>query len=63
MGSLNLGCVEGDVRLVNGLHSNEGRVEICRNTAWGAICHNSWSRFDASVVCRQLGLPVVGKSD
>lgn len=32
-----------------------GRVEICINNQWSAICSNGWSDIDAAVVCRQLG--------
>ena len=48
-------CTDGDVRLVGGATSNQGRVEVCINNAWGTICHNSWSYQDANVVCGQLG--------
>ena len=53
-------CTNGEVRLVNGSGPHEGRVEICVNEAWGTICSNSWSSFDAKVVCRQLGYTSIG---
>ena len=53
-------CTNGEVRLVNGSGPHEGRVEICVNEAWGTICSNSWSSFDAKVVCRQLGYIPIG---
>ena len=54
------GCVEGDVRLVEGATRLEGRVEICKNSMWGTVCYNRWDKPDARVVCRQLGLSVAG---
>ncbi len=48
-------CTEGDIRLV-GDSSTQGRVEICSNNVWRAICDNSWTDVNAGVACRQLGL-------
>ncbi|XP_011408754.1 PREDICTED: scavenger receptor cysteine-rich domain superfamily protein-like, partial [Amphimedon queenslandica] len=48
-------CTEGSFRLVNGTIEQEGRVEICTNGLWGAICHGSWNSIDAFVLCRSLG--------
>ena len=46
---------EGDIRLVGGSYSWEGRVEIYINREWGTISDDETDRFDAHVVCRQLG--------
>ncbi len=54
------GCDQGDVRLVEGSTSLEGRVEICMNNQWATVCHTSWNNLDARVVCRQLGLSEAG---
>ena len=56
----NLGCTEGEVRLVDGTSYSEGRVEICLSDEWGTVCDQMWDVTDASVVCRQLGLDNVG---
>ena len=55
-----VGCLEGDVRLVEGNNRREGRVEICKDNLWGTICNDGWGTHDARVVCRQLGLSVAG---
>ncbi len=55
-----VGCTEGDVRLQNGRNTREGRVEVCRNNAWGRVCSSSWGTNDAKVVCRELGYTSLG---
>ncbi len=57
------GCIEGDVRLLEGNTRLEGRVEICKNNAWGTVCHNGWDITDARVVCQQLGYSTVGNTN
>ncbi|CAG7722759.1 unnamed protein product, partial [Allacma fusca] len=46
---------DGSVRLVDGSHEHEGRVEVFHDDRWGPICDDEWDERDAKVICAQLG--------
>ena len=54
-------CIDSEVRLAGGDLENErqlkeGRVEMCYNGVWGAVCaNNGWDEIAAHIVCSQLG--------
>ena len=50
-------CTTGELRLVNGSTSSDGRVEMCSDNIWGTIATPYWSLQAAEVACKQLGLP------
>lgn len=37
-----------------------GRIELCVDGVWSAICENVWTKEDASVACKQLGFSSAG---
>ena len=45
---------------MNGTDSYDGRVEICLYGTWKTVCRIFWDRYDAEVVCAQLGYPSEG---
>ena len=58
-------CTDSAIRLVGGNSSNQGRLEVCMNSAWGSVCDSAgvFTSDEAKVVCRQLGiLQVEGKT-
>ena len=45
------------IRLRNGKHRYEGRIELFREGKWGDVCDDKWDLNAARVACRMLGFP------
>ena len=54
----------GQLRLIAGKSSSEGRLEVFYDGGWNTICDDDWDSVDATVACKQLGhysgQPVLG---
>ena len=57
----NFSCADGDARLVGGLSSADGRVELCHDNHFGTVCEENWTNKEAEIVCSQLGFTNQGE--
>ena len=55
-------CTNGEL-IVSTMQTNftAGRISLCVNEEWRAVCDHEWGMEEARVVCRQLGFPVQGR--
>ncbi|XP_056386619.1 neurotrypsin-like isoform X1 [Hyla sarda] len=53
-------CSQGAVRLLGDHFADSGGVQLYLKGVWGTICGDYWTDWDASVVCRQLGISEIG---
>ena len=51
-------CSDGELRLSGAALTNQGRLEVCVNGAWGSVCDSQgvFTIDEAKVACRQLGI-------
>ena len=54
-------CFNGATRLVDGSAFYEGRLEVCRNNQWLAVCEKDFNMTTASYVCNVILLLSGGK--
>jgi deleted-in-malignant-brain-tumors protein 1 len=54
------GCQQGQVRLMDGVIQQQGRVEVCVDGVWSGICDDGWDKTNAYIVCQQLGFASTG---
>ena len=47
------------VKLVYGVNSSKGRIEIEHNNEWGTVCEHNFDESDARVICRMLDYDTV----
>lgn len=43
------------IRLVDGMYKNEGRLEVQNNGTWGTVCADNFDISEARVICSMLG--------
>ena len=54
-------CTDGDLRIpVDRGNLRAGRISLCIDEEWRAVCDFAWGIEEARVVCKQLGFPVEG---
>ncbi|XP_064397415.1 scavenger receptor cysteine-rich domain superfamily protein-like isoform X2 [Halichondria panicea] len=53
-------CADRDIRLVGGATDNEGRVEMCTDRRWMAICSNASTEQDAGQMCQEFRFASIG---
>ena len=46
---------------MGGFTSREGRVEVCRNGRWRAVCGDGWDQEQAGLLCCELGYLSYGR--
>ena len=37
------------------MDGDQGRLEVCVNSAWGTVCSNAFGASDAAVACETIG--------
>ena len=59
---LDPGCDEGHIRLVDGIINKTGQAEVCMDNVWKSVADDhDWGVEEATLICRELGLPTDGQ--
>ena len=54
------GCINGELRLVEGETEWEGRLEVCFGQRWGTVSNDGWTKVNNQVVCNSFGYDFTG---
>ena len=54
-------CIHGNIRLEDEDSVYDGKMKVCYNGVWEAVCDDGVDDSVAEVVCRQLGLSLHSK--
>jgi deleted-in-malignant-brain-tumors protein 1 len=60
---VSISCVDdiGDLRVVGGPSTRQGRLEVRYNGVWGTVCDDNFDNADAAVICYMLGFGRIGQ--
>ena len=54
---------QNQIRLSQGVYTNQGLVEVYCNGQWGTVCDDGFGQPEANTVCKQLGYTGAARYD